>query len=165
MEKFCEYCGKRLEGEEVCNCRAEKKEIAENVMVGKSYSFVSSSFMCMSLIPYQGKIFTDIDVDEEKMNIKITPKRRNKISTVYFKDIKEVNVSVKLSIYLVIIAVICAILGFVEPPCFLVAFFWLWIAVNRKVMIILGNGECIDVYSNAKGPAEAFANELRQIID
>lgn len=167
MEKFCEYCGKKLEEGEVCNCQAEKKEDSgykSNTMVGKSYSFTSSPFMCISIA--RGRIFTDIVADAEKMNVETDPKRKNKIPTLYFKDIKEVNVSVKISAYSLLIAILLFIVGFVSAGVgFLLGALWVWIAVNRRIRITLTNGNFVDIYSNAKKPAEDFANELRKVLN
>lgn len=168
MGKLCEYCGRKLEEGEVCNCQVEQKENLEhkvNTMVGKSYSFISSPFMCLSI--YRGKIYTDIDVDTEKMSIKISPKRKNKVSALYFKDIKEVNVSVKISVYSLFISIVLFILGLFALAgvgC-LLGVFWAWISVNRRIRITLIDGNFVDIYSNVKAPAEDFANELRKILD
>jgi hypothetical protein len=170
MGNFCTYCGKPLKDGEVCSCQNQTEQVKNenymnNVMAGKKYSFISSSFMSLaSLIPYRGRVYTDIEVDEEKMKISMTPKRKNKVPVVYFNDITEVNVSVKLSIYLVFVAIVCVILGFAEPPCFLLALFWIWIAVNRKITITLRNGDRVELYSNAKNPAINFANEIGQVL-
>lgn len=170
MDKFCGYCGRKLEEGEVCNCQVEQKEDLEykvNSITGKSYWFISSPFMCANLLPHQGKIFTDIDVDSEKMNIRIKPKRKNKIPTVYFKDIKEVHTSAKISAYSLFIAVFLFFVGLVAMAgigC-LAGLIWAWIAVNRRVRITLTDGRYVDIYSNAKGPAEDFADELRKVLN
>jgi hypothetical protein len=171
MGNFCTHCGKPLKDGEVCNCQnqteqVENEKYMNNVMAGKKYSFVSSTFMSLaSLIPYRGRVYTDIEVDEEKMKISMTPKRKNKIPVVYFKDIAEVNVSVKLSFYMIFCAIVFLILGLKEPLLLLFALFWIWIAVNRKITITLRNGDRVEIYSNAKSPAIDFANEIGQVFD
>lgn len=177
MEKFCKYCGKVLEEGKLCDCQRseiagenlEKNEVEKDIvnsMSGKQYSFGSSTFMSLaSLIPYRGKIFTEVDIDDEKMTIKMTPKSKNKIPTIYLKDIKDVTVSIKLSYYLIVCAGVFAALGIGEPICFLFGLFFLWLAFNRKISIILNNGDSAKIYSNSKSSAEEFASELKKVLD
>lgn len=85
---------------------------------------------------------------------------------MYFKDIKEVNVSVKISAYSLLIAIFFFVMGLTLAGvgC-LFGVLWAWIAVNRRIRITVTDGNYVDIYSNAKGPAEEFANELRQVLN
>lgn len=168
MARFCEYCGRKLEEGENCDCQIveeDASEIKENSMDGKSYSFISSPFMCLSI--NRGKIFTDVDMDGEKMNIKISPKRKNKVPTVYFKDVKEVNVSVKISIYSMVCAMAFLLVGVVKSSivCCLLGVFWVWFSTSRRIRISLKDGRSVDIYSTEKALAEEFVNELSKVLN
>lgn len=130
-----------------------------NVMIGKRYSLRSSSGINVFSFG-TGTVYSTVTVDEEKMSIEMIPKKMNKIPVVYFEDITKVMVNRKLSLYYVMLILLSVILGIANPVGFVLAAGFLWLGINRKIIIFLRNGNQAVLYCRKKKVCEEFVQDL-----
>lgn len=173
MERFCENCGRPLAEGELCNCRDQTSKegevavsaYADNIMKGKKYSLSSSSYMTIHNITSRGRFLYKIEADDEKLNIRVDPKRNNTMPQIYFKDIRDVTMGSKMSGYLVFVAIFFAIAGlFTGFALTLSAPVWLWIGHNKKITIHLTNGSEFVIYESSSKLADEFVKELKHVL-
>ncbi|MBQ9983793.1 MAG: zinc-ribbon domain-containing protein [Lachnospiraceae bacterium] len=183
-EKFCSVCGTKQEmvpvKEEVSK-KEEMKSIVErnektNIMydndinedkksINKSYDFTSAVFMCMRLM-YQGRIYTSIKIDDNKMYISVDPKKKNKFPSIYLTDIVDVNEGFCVSNYCLYGAIFIALAGIASDPfyCIVGALVVYWLGINRKITIRMKGGKEAYIFSNRKKIARQFTNDVLEII-
>lgn len=113
-----------------------------------------------------GLVACDIDVDEEKIQLKIKPKSLNNIPVIYLKDITDIQITSKIGILHIVYALL-SLVGclFGQFYLLLVAAWFLYCGWNRKVTIYIFNGASTYFYTRNKVDAENFREYMEQVTN
>lgn len=162
--KECPYCAAQQEGAvQMPQGTARPASISTNALAGKKYEFASSYGANMRGI-INSRIYSTVEVAEDRLWIKITPKRLNTVPAVIFEDITAIDISVKISLYYwicIIVSVIAAIPT--QGATLLLAAFFVFVGRDRKITISQRNGKDVVMYSSGKKAAEAFKEDMKAL--
>ncbi len=140
----------------------EKTTVKTNTVNGQTgpvYHMRSSQGMSFGL---NERIYSDVSLKREVLEINMRPKRRNKAPVIYYSDITKVTRGVYFSVYWIVIAailVICAL--FTYGASILTAALAMWLGYNQKITIYQRNGIITKLYSRKKSQAEDLVRNIQ----
>lgn len=102
-------------------------------------------------------IYSKVKAFKDKLVIEQTPKSYNKIPVVYTSDISDIQITNKISPFMIIVAIICMVIGFYGYYiAFLFAPLWLYLGFNKKITIYLRSGMSVVLYAGNKSDGTEF---------
>lgn len=176
--KVCPFCDAVLEGEEKKqtmqqSAPADAKEpvsavqnsvqptVSVNPLLHKKYELESGGALYGF---FSKRVNSTVEVGEDRLFISIKPKKLNVSPVIMLEDVLSIDFSLKLSVYFVIYAILCAIAACNGAgPMFLLSAFFIWASINTKITITQRNGKNVVMYSKSKADAQAFKNDMKKI--
>lgn len=115
---------------------------------------------------WTGRVACDIEVDEEKIQLKIKPKSLNNIPVIRLEDITDIQITSKIGFVHILYALIALVGCFFGQIYLLFAVIWfLYCGWNRKVTIYIYNGASTYFYTSNKVDAENFREYMEQVTN
>ena len=163
----CRKCGAELpENVSVCpTCNEAVNQNSEissegNALVGKEYLFTSSRGFGVT---GEAKMVTGVKIEEDKLLINIRPRKKNICPVILLEDILAVEISNIFAFWYMAMAAVCLIAGFFTYVTFLFIPLWIWLAMNKKIVISQRNGVNLVIWERSKKKAYAFKEDLKKI--
>lgn len=161
--KLNNYEGENLNGTAVAG--KEQVAVAENSVVGKKYTFVSTrGNNIVGLL--DSKVTNKVEIGEDRLFIETKPKRFNKAPAVLFEDITGIEIKKNINFYYWFWIVISAIIGFMGVfYMFLCTLVFLFCGLQNKITISQRNGIKVVIYAGSKVVAEAFKEDMKTVTN
>lgn len=143
----------------------EQMNVISNPLRGKTYEFVSSRFMNWRAF-FDSRIYTTIEVAQDRLILSKKPKRMNTVPAIFLEDITGIEITMKFGGYYLIWTAFALFCLFVTLEIYYLAFvaLFLWAGMNRKITITQRNGVNVIVYSRNKDNAAAFKEDMKTIV-
>ena len=141
----------------------EKKSVEQNASSGvenKTYKFRSSSGTFISFTG-RGRIYTTVTNDNEKMNIDVSPTKKNMIPVIYFEDITAVMSNLQLPGYWIFFIIVALIACTQSWGYGIFVLLFIWVGLNRKITICIRSGNKAVLYVNNKKKAKEFIQDIK----
>lgn len=126
----------------------------------KNYKLVSAVGTYMATLG-RGKIYSTIEMDEEKLTIQTKPAKKSTIPVLYLEDITDVMVNTKITGYALFFVILSAIACIANPGFVIFIALFIWLGLNRKITISLRSGNQAVLYSGSKKQTEAFVADVK----
>ena len=161
----CPYCSNTISAvfdEQGGNGISEENDV-KKTLLGKRYT-LSSSIGANLIGIFNSKIISEVEVGEDRLYIDMKPKRFNKSPVIFYQDVTEIVVSLKINFYYLFFIVVTAVLGLTGAyySLILTALF-VWFGRDRKIKIYQRNGIDVVMYCQTLQEAQEFVNDLQQL--
>lgn len=161
---ICKSCEKEIP-DNVTECPHCHTVVSENTvsnpLLGKKYSFVSARGSTITGLT--ARIFSDVEVFEDRIRIEMKPKRLNRAPVILLEDIMAIQISKRINFYYWFFIIVSIFLAFSSPLYLLLTALTIFLGIERKIQIVQRNGITVTLYSHDKELAEIFVEDMKTI--